>query len=828
MVILILSIFKKIRFFKKKETKEVGETETKPQVSEEAGKEKRFKLRIEFPKIFAKKREKPVEEKPSPVKEAKPRIALKLSKPETKPVKERGILTREVYKSVIMLSIEGFVFGSLVAFLLYIVLTGFAESKLILDISNLFMLDNYTVLLIVLVPLGISIGVLGIDLIFKSQRGIGLLSVMSRRGRTVRTETRLPTVHPGRIVLAGVSMLIPLSGLLILYLYQGYPFAPAIGSVVLGIGMAISLYLFATSLKPAPPLPWYAALAVESKSISIEESRKLAQLIKVAGITASPSLIIAKYYALTIISIIITVAVSILVSVSIFYGTIAPDIGIAIIFMFSLIIIASMYYPYLKFNQIKNDRKRAVERELPFFAMYSSIMQTAGFNIDKAFERMIGNKLFPGIDREARILIRDIRLGTDPLEALTKLALDHPSKKFKDFIFGYTSVLRSGWNTQSYLSMRIREYTQEMKFNWRQYVERAGGIGEMLVTLFLMTTTLFVLIAVVLPYGIENMMNIFNFLLLPIVAVVMIQTIDALIPQPKIRDYYKTNIFIVAGIPLVSLIVISMVLPQDPNYPMYLLGSFIVSILLALGIDFQVQRAEIRGIESALPEFLRDITEYRKIGFPMLRAIFMIKDTNRRYNKYFDRLLNVIVAQLRAGVRLNKVKVPTRSWLGVFVFWLLGEVEDTGGGTPALLEEFTNLITELLDSRETARKQLRLYDVLTFITPVFLIIFVAIGAAISKMIEFVTGEQAGAMETLRRELGGVEMPIMLRPAYEAIRYAQMSVLVASLMLSLTMTKAVDLTPRNTVRPAIILSLAIVMVALTDMIANMFVKMVGVS
>ncbi|MEM1877855.1 MAG: hypothetical protein QW669_03195, partial [Desulfurococcaceae archaeon] len=128
----------------------------------------------------------------------------------------------------------------------------------------------------------------------------------------------------------------------------------------------------------------------------------------------------------------------------------------------------------------------------------------------------------------------------------------------------------------------------------------------------------------------------------------------------------------------------------------------------------------------------------------------------------------------------------------------------------------------------TARKQLRLYDVLTFITPVFLIIFVAIGAAISKMIEFVTGEQAGAMETLRRELGGVEMPIMLRPAYEAIRYAQMSVLVASLMLSLTMTKAVDLTPRNTVRPAIILSLAIVMVALTDMIANMFVKMVGVS
>ena len=523
----------------------------------------------------------------------------------------------------------------------------------------------------------------------------------------------------------------------------------------------------------------------------------------------------AKYIAAAILLSFLLVPAGVLIGFSIYFGILPFDIAIMMIAMIVFGIVIAIYYPYIKLNQLKGERKRLVERDLPFFAIYASITQSAGLFLDHAFRRLIGNPLFPGIEREARLLERDIKLGKDPLEALTALALGHPSKKFKDFIFGYTSVVRSGWDTLSYITMRIREYLQEIKFNWRVYSERAGGIGELLITLFLMSTTLFVLIAVVLPYDVGTLMMIFNFLLLPLVTVVMIQTIDALIPQPKIKDYYSLNILLVGATPFVVMIVLSM-LEFDP---VMMLEATFIATLLAFGINYQIQHAEIKGIESALPEFLRDVTEYRKIGFPLLRAFFMIKETGRKYNKYFDRLLDVIIAQLRAGVRLNRVRVPTRSWLGKFVFWLLGEIEDTGGGTPAVLEEFTGLITDLLDARETARKQLKVYNVLTYITPFFLMTFVAIGIMINNMIKEVAESQKEALKELQG--AGFNLPFMLRPADEAIYHAKLSVFISSFLLAIAMTKAVDLTPRNTIRPTIIATIALILIHSSDLLANIF-------
>ncbi len=818
---------------KPEEEKPVSVEETVKE-KEEKPKKKRFGLG--FGKKKAEK-EKPKKEKVKPIAK-KP--AAKAEKPRAKPVlriaprkakkprmRERGILTAEVYKTVSYLVVEGFVFGSLAAVLLYVALTGLMDSPVIEYIANYMMLDKFTSFMLFLLPVGIGIGLLASDLAIKTQKGIGLVAILSRKGRGGRaragpppTETRTPPLHPGRLGLAGLSLVVPATGLLLIYLFPGQPISMLAGAVLMGVGVVVSLYLFITALKPPPPLPWYVALVTEVRSIKFEESQKLAQLVRTAGVSASPSIVMARYFAVAIILSFLLVPLVVLVGFAIYFGTIALDIALGLIGIFVIALVAVIYYPYIRFNQLKGERKKLVEKDLPFFAIYASILQSAGMFIDHAFRRLIGNPLFPGIEREARILEKDIKLGKDPLEALTALALDHPSRRFKDFIFGYTSVVKSGWDALSYLSMRIHEYIQEMKFNWKMYSERAGGIGEMLVTLFLMTTTLLVLIAVVLPYGVENIMAIFNFLILPLIAIVMIMSIDALVPQPKIKNYYTFNILFIGASPFIVLIILS-ILNVDT---LTIFEVFIISILLVIGIDFQIQHAEVKGIESALPEFLRDITEYRKIGFPMLRAFFMIKESGRHYNKHFDKLLNVIIAQLRAGIRLNKVKVPTRSWLGHFVFWLLGEIEDTGGGTPAILEEFTSLITDLLEARDTARKQLRMYNILTLVTPFFLIIFVAIGIAINNMIKSVMGSQAAALQELQKGGMNVNLPIMLKPADTAIFFAKISVLVSSLLLSITMTKAVNLTVRNTIMPAIVTTIALFLIHSADLIANMFSQM----
>jgi len=801
---------------------EAGEevAEKKEEKKEESREKKRvFGLRI------GKKKEKPTPPPTEPAPPAAPVLKIVRKREKKKPrMRERGILTREVYKSLIVLVIEGFVFGSLTAILLYVALTGLMDSPVITFIANYLLLDTYTAFMLFVIPIGLAIGIMASDLIIKSQRGLGLMAILSRRGRRAPTaERRAPVtgrtlpLHPGRLSLAGVSLVIPATGLLLIYMFPSAQITMLTGAILLGVGVVVSLYLFITALRPPPPLPWYAALATEIRPIKPEESQKLAQLVKTAGVAVSPSIIMSKYIAIAILLSFLLIPAGVLIGFSIYFGVLSLDIAIMLIGLIVIGIVSAIYYPYIKLSQLKGERKRLVEKDLPFFAIYASIIQSAGLFLDHAFRRLIGNPLFPGIEREARLLERDIKLGKDPLEALTALALGHPSKRFKDFIFGYTSVVKSGWDTLSYLTMRIREYIQEIKFNWRVYSERAGGIGELLITLFLMSTTLFILIAVVLPYDVGMLMMVFNFVVLPLVTVVMIQTIDTLIPQPRIKDYYSVNILLVGATPFVVMIVLSML-----NFdPIIMLEATFISALLAFGIDYQVQHAEIKGIESALPEFLRDITEYRKIGFPLLRAFFMIKETGRKYNKHFDKLLDVIIAQLRAGVRLNRVRVPTRSWLGKFVFWLLGEIEDTGGGTPAVLEEFTSLITDLLDAREVARKQLRIYNILAYITPFFLIVFVAIGIMINNMIKEVALSEKEAIKELQGT--GLNMPFMLRPADEAIFHAKLSVFISSFLLAIAMTKAVDLTPRNTIRPTIISAMALILIHSVDLLANVFAQ-----
>jgi len=791
----------------------------------EAGEKKEKKEKRGF-KLFGRKKAekpKPIPTKAKPAK--KPRPVLRISPRRTKPrMRERGILTAEVYKTVTLLIIEGFAFGSLAAILLYVALTGLMDSPVIKYIADYLALDTATAFMLFLIPVGMAVGLLAGDLAIKSQRGIGLVSLLSRRGRkapTAPAPAKTPPLHPGRISLAGLSLIIPATGLLVIYLFPTSSISLLFGAVMLGVGVVISLYLFMTALRPAPPLPWYAALATELRTIKPEESQKLAQLVRTAGVSASPSVVMARYVAVAIILSFLLIPAGVLTGFAIYYGYVQLDIAIVLIGIFILALVGAMYYPYIRFNQLKNERKRLVEKDLPFFAIYTSILQSAGLFIDHAFRRLIGNPLFPGIEREARILEKEIKLGKDPLEALTALALDHPSKRFKDFIFGYTSVVKSGWDALSYISMRIREYIQEIKFNWKMYSEKAGGMGELLIVVFMMTTVLFVLIAVVLPYGVEQMMSVFNFLVLPLMTVLLIQSMDALVPQPRIKNYYKSNFFIIVATPLIVLIALMVLEISDI---IIVMSALAISLLLAIGIDYQIQHAEVKGIESALPEFLRDVTEYRKIGFPMLRAFFMIKETGRKYNKHFDRLLNTIIAQLRAGIRLNKVRVPTRSWLGRFVFWLLGEIEDTGGGTPAVLEEFTGLITDLLDARENARRQLRIYNILAYITPAFLIVFVAIGIAINNMIKEVTASQAEAIKQLKGGGVNVQLPIMLRPADQAIFHAKISVFISSVLLSIAMTKAVDLTPRNTIRTTIIATVALFLIYTVDIIANLLVSM----
>ncbi len=777
---------------------------------------------------FPKRKKKEKKSRKEAKKPEKPKKPVKKPKLEVRrrrvrePIRRRKMLLSRLYRLMLILIIEGMLFGIIATLLIYIALTGLQDSPIVIFIARQTGIDNMTAFIVVGTITALATGILASDLAARVQAGVSFISVFFRRGRrTVAGRRPVISIHPGRVGLAGLSLAIPATGVLLIYLFPEAMEAQLVGSLLTGGGIVLSLWLLLTSLKPPPPLPWHVSLAVELKAIKHEEAEKLAELLRTAGATESPSIIIAKYIALAVILGFLLVPIGTLLGFAVYYQILPFDITIAIILLFGIVLVSIIYYPYIKFTQLRGDRKRLVERDLPFFAIYVSVLQSAGLFIDHAFRRLIGNPILPGIERESRIVEKDIRLGKDPLEAVTGLARHHPSRHFKDFIFGYTAVVRSGWDPMVYLATRIREYIQDIKFNWRVYSERAAAIGEMLLILFFMTTTLFILIAIVLPYGVENIMMIFNFLLIPLITVVMIQSIDSLIPQPRIKNFYETNIFYIVGAFLGTIIVLSMF--EVP--PLYIVSVSVIAALLANGIDFYRQDKEVKDVEKALPEFMRDMTEYRKIGFPLVRAFFMLKESERSYNKTFDKLLSIVTAQLRAGIRLNRVKVPTRSWLGKFVFWLLGEIEDTGGGNPAILEEFTGLLTDMLDARSNAQRQLRLYLIIAYATPIFLGVFIAIGVAINNMIKDVMASVEESMRELQKSGAPItlRMPIMLKPADTAIYHAKISLVMSSCALAITLGKAVDFTIRNTLRVAIVLILSIIVILYVDTFGEMLLE-----
>ncbi len=791
--------------------------------------EKLKKFFDKFKKAKTGKKEKPMPRKlvvrrhvkeEKETEELRPKVK-KIKRKAPPPSSRRKLLLERLYKMVFIMILEGMAFGILATILVYIAISGLQDSPLVLFFASLIGLDQTTTFLILGVMLALVTGILASDLAIRTQTGISFINVFMRKRKRTTARPSIP-IHTGRITLAGFSLVIPATGVLLIYLFPEAPEAQLVGSLLTGGGVVVSLWLLITSLRPPPPLPWHVSLAVELKAIKPEEAGKLAELLRTAGATEAPSMLIARYMAMAVIVGFLLIPIGTLIGFSAYYQILPIDVVIATVLMFAIILATVIYYPYIKFSQLRGERKRLVERDLPFFAVYASVLQSAGLYLDQALRRLIGNPILPGMEREGRIVEKEIRLGKDPLEAITELARHHPSRLFRDFIFGYTAVVRSGWDAMLYLTTRIRDYIQEIKFNWRVYSERAGSIGEMLIILFFMTSVLFILIAIVLPYGVEDMMMFYNFLVIPVITALMISVIDSLIPQPKIKDYYSVNIVFVAGLTLAAVAAVA-ALNVDP----IITGSVVViAALLAFGIDHYRQAKEIRDIEAALPEFMRDITEYRKIGFPLVRAFFMIKESGRTYNKTFDKLLNVIVAQLRAGIRLNRVKVPTRSWLGRFIFWLLGEIEDTGGGSPAILEDFTSLITDMLDSRENARRQLKLYLGLAFVTPLFLGIFVAIGVAINTMIKDVLAAVKESMQQLQTTGTSLslQMPIQLKPADTAIFHAKISLFISSIALAITMGKAVDLTARNTLRVAIVAILALLVIFYVDQLGQIMMEM----
>jgi flagellar protein FlaJ len=455
-----------------------------------------------------------------------------------------------------------------------------------------------------------------------------------------------------------------------------------------------------------------------------------------------------------------------------------------------------LYTPSLSAKNRVSERKTNVRDELPFFALLSSVMQSAGRSLVDAFRGTLGKQILPAMEVEARLLQKSIGFGKDLVGALDDLASTHPDDSFKHFLYGYTGVLKSGGDVVLYLSDRTREYLASMRFRWQSYAEKVGTIGEMLIIVFVLLPLLLVVGAITMPPDLVAMISYVSVAALPIIALLMYFMVKSV--QPRVYDILGGDVRL-GLVGVASGAVVSSFTGQ-----IWLMVAVSGAAGAALyGLPVRAQIREVRLTEAALPDFLRSIAEYRKIGYNMRKAVLETA-AKTKFNPVFDSILGRMAAQMSLGVRLGEAKVAMRSWLGRMTIFILDQITESGGGTPANIEDLYNFISGYNRLKKEATSSVGLYRMLGYAVPV----------AIPLVVKVISGVIGSFGASSTGFFGGGTASLAIVNATVDI-----VTVVAAGAIAFTMTRATDFTAKNTLNMTILFALAVVAVALTQYLPN---------
>ena len=194
-------------------------------------------------------------------------------------------------------------------------------------------------------------------------------------------------------------------------------------------------------------------------------SRSLVRMLELeptllkAGIDTYPVLYVARALMYAILALIFTLIPALAIFSIIELPLLVRVIVILVPFLAStFIFVGHLIYPTSK----ASSRAIGVESELPFFAAYLSTMARGGLAPEKVVERVTKLKIFKYIREEAKRIMRDVRMfGRDILTAIENNAYFHPSRRYRDFLLGYVTTVRTGGDVLHYLELRTQDLFRE-------------------------------------------------------------------------------------------------------------------------------------------------------------------------------------------------------------------------------------------------------------------------------------------------------------------------------------------------------------------------------
>lgn len=181
-----------------------------------------------------------------------------------------------------------------------------------------------------------------------------------------------------------------------------------------------------------------------------------------------------------------------------FYNIVLMLFSMLFGFMLSLIIfIYFYYYPDLA----KEDYRKDLEDNLPYFAQYLYSLSGSGMNIIDVFRLISKRNDFGSLSKEIKYLVTLIDVfGMDFISAIITIANKTPSYKFKQFLFGLLSVIRSGGDLKEYIKTFSNEQIEDYEIELKTYSEKANIFITLYSFIFITFPMVLLIIAFLFSY----------------------------------------------------------------------------------------------------------------------------------------------------------------------------------------------------------------------------------------------------------------------------------------------------------------------------------------
>lgn len=372
------------------------------------------------------------------------------------------------------------------------------------------------------------------------------------------------------------------------------------------------------------------------------------------------------------------------------------DPGILSIQIFAVLVtfILGIYFGYFLLLKLpayeKRNRAIKINMTLHNAVAYMYAMRKGGAQLMMIFRSLSDRAdIYGEVALEFRQIVRDADFfGYDVVTAIHHLAQTTPSEKLKDFLQDLLSVIESGGDMAEFLSLRVRLYQEEARFEQKQFLNILSLVAESYVTLFVAGPLFLIIIMVVMGMmggSAVLQLTLVTYAIIPVGSVVFIFLIyhlsdktekperyirtkwlqtyaniriykkkdeESLFEQLKKYDQVRNfvtfihhpfesfinnvnlTLYVTVPLAIVYSVITFLQVPQYTNSELFIsviddhIAIALLVVLIPYAVFYGIWAKKVLGIQELIPDFLERMAGINQSGLTIAQGIAIMVNTN--------------------------------------------------------------------------------------------------------------------------------------------------------------------------------------------------------